>query len=752
LRTASFYSRHGRLICVSVFILMPALLYGALGAFKSNTNNILDWLPESFEETQRLFEFISRFGSDEILVISWQGCTLEDDRLDRVAAELVKPVAEFSDGQRYPWFRKVFTGRDTLAELTAKPLLFSREEALHRMRGWLVGPDGDSTCVLALISEPGSMNRAGAIRYVREVLESAGVSWQEAHLGGPTANAVAIDEASITGIAPMAIGSALLGLVVAWKCLRSLRLVTIIMLSAVLAWSASLSMVYLSGTNMDAVLLMMPALVFVLTVSGAVHLTNYYSDCVTEMGIGDESLTMALRRGWLPCVLASLTTAFGLGSLLTSELIPVRKFGFFSSVSMVLIVAALLVYWPALVSCWPPRTAAPARASRQSHWWRPLYLISTRFPNSWLLLFLALLPLCGFGISQLKTSAQLQDLLDPHSAAIQSYKWLQERIGSLTPVEVELRFDRSAEDDAKTLLHRAEIVESLRTQILESPDVDGIIAATTFVPPLPASQSARDLLLRRVIAAGLEKHRDRLEELQFLHTDEDSQGWRISTRVNSLNLEYRQFLKQLNSLVESFVAEQTQAGTKVSAYVCGGVPLVYMAQEQLLKDLIKSFLLAFLLIALTMIVLTRSVLGGLLSMVPNVFPALAAFGTMGLLTLSVDIGTMMTASAAMGIAVDDTLHFLVWFRRGLGTGLPRRRAARFAFRHCATAMFQTSLICGVGLLVFMASPFAPIARFGLIMAIMLALGLVGDLVLLPATLCSSLGQKWGKNQGIQAGL
>jgi len=748
LKTSSFYARHGRLVCAGAFCLLPLLLYGALGAFKSNTNNILDWLPESFEETQRLFKFVGRFGSDEILVISWRGCTLDDDRLDQVAAELVKPAGETPDGQPFQWFRKVFTGRETLAELTAEPLELSRKEAVRRMRGWLVGPDGESTCALALISWEGAMNRAAAIRFVREVLESAGVPWQEAHLGGPTANAVAIDEASITGIAPMALGSALLGLVVAWRCLKSMRLVAIIMLSAVLAWSASLSLVYLSGTNMDAVLLMMPALVFVLTVSGAVHLTNYHTDAVAELGTGDQALMTTLGRGWLPCVLASLTTAFGLGSLLASELIPVRKFGLFSSVSMVIIVTSLLVYWPSLVSSWPARTVAPARAKRQSHWWRPLYVVSTHFPNSWLISFLVLLPLCGLGIAQLKTSAQLQDLLDPHSAAIQSYEWLQEHIGSLTPVEVELRFERAPEEDAKALLQRAEIVERLRTQILESPDVDGAIAATTFAPVLPTSQSARDLLLRRVIATRLEKHRDRLEELQFLHTEEDSQGWRISTRVNSLNLEYGQFLQELNGLVDSFIAAESEAGTKVSAYVCGGVPLIYMAQEQLLKDLINSFLLAFLLIALTMIVLTRSVLGGLLSMIPNVFPALVAFGVMGLMQLPVDIGTMMTASVAMGIAVDDTLHFLVWFRRGLESNLPRRRAVRFAFRHCATAMFQTSLICGIGLLVFMASPFAPIARFGLVMAIMLALGLIGDLVLLPATLSSTLGQKWAKKQGL----
>ena len=62
-------------------------------------------------------------------------------------------------------------------------------------------------------------------------------------------------------------------------------------------------------------------------------------------------------------------------------------------------------------------------------------------------------------------------------------------------------------------------------------------------------------MTRRVIACRLEKHRDRLEELQFLHTSDDTQDWRISTRVNSLNLSYDQFLANLNQLIDSELAK-----------------------------------------------------------------------------------------------------------------------------------------------------------------------------------------------------
>lgn len=741
---SSFYSRYSRLIVAIALLMLPPMCYGALRAFMTNTNNVLDWLPGSFEETQRLFEFVGRFGSDEILLISWEGCTLEDPRLDQVAEALVQPTDQTPTGEPIQWFRKVFTGSQTLAELTSEPLELPREEAIRRMRGWLVGSDEETTCAMALITDAGSMNRPGALRFVRNVLESAGVNWQDAHLGGPTANAVAIDQASNTWIAQMALGSALLGLVVAWKCFGSLRLVLIIMLSAVFAWSASLSILYLSGTNMDAVLMMMPALVFVLTVSGAVHLTNYLNDSDVEPETGNASVAEAIRRGWLPCVLAALTTAFGLGSLLASELIPVRKFGFFSSLSMLLIIVALILVWPSLISCWPGRggQAKETNATRRPlRWWRPLYFLSTHHANLWLFLFVIMLPLFGYGITKLKTSAQLQDLLDPLSESIQSYEWLQQHVGALTPVEVVLKFQRSPDEDTKVMLRRAEIVEGLRTLIAEFPEVDGTIAATTFSPTLPGASSAREVMLRRVIAARLGKHRDRLEELQFLHTTGESQDWRISTRVNSLNTEYERFLSRLKDQMETYLNSDAVADVQVSAYVCGGVPLIYMAQEQLLKDLIRSFLLAFVLIGLTMVVLTRGVQAGLISMVPNVFPALVTFGAMGLLGMTIDIGTMMTASAAMGIAVDDTLHFLVWFRRGAERFQSRRRSVRYAYRHCATAMFQTSIICGLGLLAFMASPFTPIARFGLVMAIMLALALLGDLLLLPAALCSS----WGKS-------
>jgi predicted RND superfamily exporter protein len=73
-------------------------------------------------------------------------------------------------------------------------------------------------------------------------------------------------------------------------------------------------------------------------------------------------------------------------------------------------------------------------------------------------------------------------------------------------------------------------------------------------------------------------------------------------------------------------------------------------------------------------------------MIPNVFPAMVVFGTMGWASLLVDVGAMMTASVALGIAVDDTLHYLTWFRREIDGGRSRPAAIIEAFLRCAPAM------------------------------------------------------------------
>ena len=196
--------------------------------------------------------------------------------------------------------------------------------------------------------------------------------------------------------------------------------------------------------------------------------------------------------------------------------------------------------------------------------------------------------------------------------------------------------------------------------------------------------------------------------------------------------------------------------TDVATIYTGIIPIVYKAQNQLLKSLVNSIALAFVMIAGVMMLLLRdwrgpfnagnllNIPGGALSMLPNIFPVLIVFGALGHLGRKVDIGSMMTASVAMGVAVDDTIHFLNWYRKGLAQGLRRVEAIRLSYDRVATAMTQTTLIGGLGLSAFALSTFTPTQAFGVLMLFLLVAALVGDLIFLPALLASPLGKFFGK--------
>lgn len=738
---SAFYRRFARLICLLAIAAGPVLLYGAKRAFDSNSNNIIDWLPRRFEETQRLFWFVERFGSDEILAVAWEGCTLDDERVDRVAERLREPVSSTSTGERQAWFHTVYTGRQTLIDLTTEEPRLTRAQALERMTGWLIGRDGRTTCVVALASPFGQQDRRGAVEFVRQVTASVGIPPEELYIAGPTADSVAVDVASNRWIVELGLLSAVVGMLMAWLCLRDVRLVTLLLASAVFAWGLSLSCLHFSGTHMDAVLLVMPGLVFVLAVSGGLHLTNYYVSALEE-GPAEDAPARTIQRAWFPCTLAVATTAVGLGSLALSQLVPIRRFGVFSATGVLLTLVALLLLWPSLAQWWPPRTrwATPTADKRRiAPWWRPVYATTSRQSWSWLILFGLMLPVSGYGVAQLRTSVQLQDLFRPDSEIVRSSVWLERQLGALVPVEIVLRFATTEADRSRQILQRALLVEKLRERLADAPGFDSAIAATTFAPPLPVAGDGPQIVQRRLMASRLPEYRSRFIELRMLADEPHEELWRISARVSSSAADYGALLTAVDAQLREFLQEVNTFEGPISAEVCGAVPLIYLAQRRLLGDLIVSYLVAFGLILLMMAVLMRGLAAGLLAMLPNLIPALVAFGVMGLAEVPVDIGTMMTASVAMGVAVDDTVHFLVWFRRGMEEGRSRDEAVEFAFSHCATPMLRTTAICGLGLLVFVLSPFVPVSRFGVVMALMLLLALAGDLLLLPALLSSRLG-------------
>ena len=131
-------------------------------------------------------------------------------------------------------------------------------------------------------------------------------------------------------------------------CVRSFLFTGIIFLVALVGQGLVLSLVMFTGEPLNAVLIVMPGLVFVLTVSAGVHLSRYYKDAAADPAADKKTITQrAIQYGKLPCILATITTVIGLLSLSVSQMIPIRSFSLLTStvVSLTtLLLFALLPY------------------------------------------------------------------------------------------------------------------------------------------------------------------------------------------------------------------------------------------------------------------------------------------------------------------------------------------------------------------------------------------------------------------------
>jgi hypothetical protein len=462
-------------------------------------------------------------------------------------------------------FKTVMTGPSVVHMLTREggALAGNPAAAMERLKGTLFGEEGNNTCILLTLTEHGRQNLHQVLgrgmlgrphgRLLR-IAADAGLQapakpslWPPPldrwfgkpelgtgpvfRMGGPPVDNVAIDEEGQVTLVRLVGLSVMLGLIISWFSFRSVAVTLVLFFVGMSSAVASLGFVWWSGKSMDAVLMSMPSLVYVLGISGAVHIVNYYRDTVAHHGFPGNPAN-ALRLGWKPCTLAAFTTALGLVSLANADIVPISKFGIFSAIAVVFtlvlmftVVPAALQLWPPVNFVYPPHDAGQAKRSVhdlvQAMWFRVANFILKRhiLVASVCLVILALGVL---GVQRINTTVQLLKLFHPESKIITDYTWLESNLGKLVPMELVARVEpsmirtgelqkesdeengdaaRAAAPDPEdrfrlSFLDRMEITEHIRAALDErfSGDPRDVVGssmmAATFVPPLPKAGGA----------------------------------------------------------------------------------------------------------------------------------------------------------------------------------------------------------------------------------------------------------------------
>jgi predicted RND superfamily exporter protein len=730
--------RRAAWILAAALIVLPPLGWAALEALGNSANDVNDWLPSRHEHTAEYRWFQSHFGDDEFVLVSWDGCTLDDPRL-KSAAEALAQLSDVAAGRFLTG--PVTTGRSMLDELMHPPLNLSQAAAVERLRGLLIGPDGRQTCVVVRLSPGGRRDVQSALAAVRRAVADVGVAGESVRLGGPPVANAAIDDTSFRSMWRLVTLTCAVGLFIAWLALRDLRMSLVILLTGVYCMVLSLAVVRFCGVPMNAYLAIMVPLVYVTATSGAIHLGNYFCEARAR-GVRDAAAE-ATAHARLPLGLAAATTAVGLLSICYTDLAPIRQFGFFSAVGVGLSWLVLGFVLPPALSLFCGKRAAADHDARQSAqadsgdaspsaWAACLGGAIVRRPRLTASLCVVAMLLGAGGLPRDVFNLDIMRELSADAPARQDYSWLESRIGRLMPIELIVRIDpRRCRLD---MLDRARLVERLQRRIETLPAVGATIAATTFGPDLHrASGLVHDVALKRKLTAN----RDRLIDTGYLA---DAAGqeelWRISARIATLDeVDYCRMATEIRRRAEDEVA-QLRHGEGVAIACTGVAPAFMNSRHSLVDGLIVALAIDVALIIVMVTLALRSVVDGLLIAAGSLFPTMVVLGAAGWLGLPLGQGAIFAPCVALGVSVDDAIHLLVCFRRGQRQGLDRRQAVEAAWRACVRPMYQSWMLLGLGMTTLAVSEFLPFGEFGLMMTAMLTAGLVGNVFLLPALLAA----------------
>jgi predicted RND superfamily exporter protein len=592
LTTRSIYFRYRFVIFAFIVLATSFILWGAHHAVKNNSNNIEDWLPPSFEETKQLLWFADEFGSDAFLMISWEGCSLEDPRAISYATELRKPI-DLRDGKAsLRPFQEVITSAEALDQMMKPPLELSRGDAEERLNGWAVGTDGKTSCVIAVFTVEGVHHRHAIVDHMYAVADRVpGLSSSDLRMAGSVVDSVSIDRASNEGLISLSVVSFSLCFVLMYLLFRSFLLAGMVFLNALFCQQLSLALIHFSGTQMDSVLLMVPLLVFVLVVSAGVHLANYYRDAVREHGL-EGAPVRAVMDAIAPCWLASFTTALGLGSLLVSFLVPVRKFGTFACLAVVLGTVVLFLWLPAQLEQVPPRRAArnwKPESPRGGFFWDWILAVVRQLRYPILAAAILLTGVSLYGVFQLRASVRIHAMFLPESRLLTDYDWLEDRVGPLVPFEIILRLPKQEDGNVKpSMLLRMQLVDRVHHAVLKVDGIGAAVSAWNFCPPMKGlyGRGARQIARRSVFEKNLIKNRASFQEMALLRENASEELWRVTGRAYAgMGLDYTKVLNELRAAVDPMLNAANQQGFgEVTAIYCGGVPLVQKAQDQMMKD------------------------------------------------------------------------------------------------------------------------------------------------------------------------
>jgi predicted RND superfamily exporter protein len=537
---------------------------------------------------------------------------------------------------------------------------------------------------------------------------------------------------------------------------RKFRWVLLPLLSCFYAGLLMLGFLGFVGWHVTVISSNFISLMLIITMSMNVHLIVRYrqlSNDFPEKSQHELVLETACKMVW-PCFYTALTTIMAFSSLVVSGIKPVIDFGWMMTIGLSVTFLTSFILFPALLSLMS-RTSEKLNPRDEFQFTPKLASLTEAHGNKVLVITVLLAAISTFGITRLEVENSFINYFSEDTEIYQGLRLIDEKLGGTTPLDIILTLDGEEEasveeegddefEDFDALFggfgdegnsgndswYTPERIDTIKVahDYLESQTAVGKVLSLASIIRVGEIINEGEFDAFELALVSKRMPAELKESMIKPYVSEEHNEARISIRILDSLKDLRR--KELLERIKKELVEETQL-SEDKIKVTGILVLYNNMLQSLFKSQILTLGVVMAGIALMLVILFRSISLAIIGIVPNVLAAAIILGLMGLLRVPLDMMTITIAAITIGIAVDNSIHYIYRFREEFGQTRDYVKTMHYCHANIGKAVFYTAITIIIGFSILVLSNFIPTIYFGLLTALAMFIALFAALTLLP---------------------
>ncbi len=519
---------------------------------------------------------------------------------------------------------------------------------------------------------------------------------------------------------------------------RTLTNVVIPLILVVISVIWELGIMYYTGKKIDILMVLLPTIMFIVGMSDIIHFISKYMEELRNGVEKRKAILKTIKDIGLATFLTSFTTALGFLSLTTSTIVPVREFGIYNAIAVMIAFIIAITLLPCIFLLLPiPKQVSNIKAN---NFWNKILHKQLRwvFSNRKKILILSGIMIISSisGMIFLKVDNLLLEDLSSKEPLRKEIAFFEKQFSGGRPFEMTVTSKTPGEILSYESIQEIQKLEEIATTefqlgFLRSPVTllktlnRSINSGLNAYYKLPETQEKHEKLIQQIKQMGF---LDNEEIKKFL--SDDLTRCRVSGKMHDMG-SYKvrrmekSFLKNIPTL------------SQIDFRLTGSARLIDENVSYLSINIMQGLGLAVLIVSIAFGLFYRSLKMVIIALIPNIIPMLMIAGIMGFSGIDIKISTSIIFTIAFGIAVDDTIHFLSRFKIEQRNGSSTLYAIKRSFLSTGKAMVLTSIILCAGFITMIISSFSSLFYIGFLLSLTLFIALLADLYLLPVMLMNT---------------